>query len=147
MSAPARGPEPLRLRLAARSLPQRLAQVRARIAAWAARTGLSADTVDDIVMATHEALANVADHAYPNGAGDAALDAVCTEGEVRVVVRDHGRWQAPASDPGWRGRGLVIINGLADHVDVHRADWGTSVAMRWRLPATGNGRAPCGAEC
>jgi anti-sigma regulatory factor (Ser/Thr protein kinase) len=86
------------------------------------------------VLATHEALANVADHAYPEGGGDAELDAACENGEIRVVVRDHGRWQAPAGDPGWRGRGLVLIQGLAEHVDVQRAAAGTSVAMRWRLP-------------
>ena len=134
MSALARGPKPLRLRLAAASLPERLSEVRAQVAAWVGRFGLSGDTVDDIVLATHEALANVADHAYPDGSGDAELDAACENGEIRVVVRDHGRWQAPAGDPGWRGRGLVLIQGLAEHVDVQRAAAGTSVAMRWRLP-------------
>src|SRR5688500_14558497 len=134
MSALARGPEPLRLRLAALSLPARLSHVRAQVAAWAGGLGLSVDAVDDIVLATHEALANVADHAYPDGEGEAELDAACEDGEIHVVVRDHGRWRAPPSDPGWRGRGMVIIQGLAEDVDVHRTHAGTSVAMRWRLP-------------
>ena len=134
MSAPARGPEPLRLRLAASSLPERLTDVRAQMAAWGAGLGVAADLVDDIVLATHEALANVADHAYPDGRGDALLDAACVGGTVRILVRDHGAWRAPASDPGWRGRGLVIINGLADQVDVDRTPRGTSVAMLWHLP-------------
>ena len=55
-------------------------------------------------------------------------------GEVQVVVRDHGRWRQASQDPGWRGRGLVLIAGLAEHVDVQRAAAGTSVAMRWTLP-------------
>jgi serine/threonine-protein kinase RsbW len=134
MPALARGPKPLRLRLAARSLPQRLSDIRTRLAAWARGFGLSADAVDDIVLATHEALANIADHAYPDGSGDAELDAACVEGEIRVVVRDHGQWRPPVTDPGWRGRGLVLIRGLAEHVDVQRADAGTIIAMRWRLP-------------
>ena len=132
MSALVRGPEPLKLHLAAPSLHRRLREVRAHVAAWAGRLGLSGDAVDGIVLATHEALANVADHAYPEGGGDAELDAACVDGEVRVVVRDHGRWQAER-ERGWRGRGLVIIQGLAEHVDVQRAVAGTSVAMRWRL--------------
>jgi serine/threonine-protein kinase RsbW len=136
MPALARGPKPLRLRLAARSLPLRLSDVRARLAAWARGLGLSADAVDDIVLATHEALANIADHAYPDGAGDAELDAACVDGEIRVVVRDHGRWRPPVTGSGWRGRGLVLIRGLAEHVDVQRADAGTIIAMRWRLPST-----------
>jgi serine/threonine-protein kinase RsbW len=134
MAALGRGPKSLRLRLAASSLPERLSDVRARVALWARGFGLSADAVDDIVLATHEALANAADHAYPDGRGDVELDAACVEGEIRVVVRDHGRWRAPPGDPGWRGRGLLLIRGLAERVDVHRADVGTSIAMRWRLP-------------
>jgi serine/threonine-protein kinase RsbW len=133
MSALARGPKPLRLRLAAASLPERLAEVRAQVATWVGRFGLSGDTVDDIVLATHEALANVADHAYPDGDGEAELDASCVGGEVHVVVRDHGNWQAPR-DSGWRGRGLVLIAGLAERVDVQRAEAGTCIAMRWSLP-------------
>jgi serine/threonine-protein kinase RsbW len=136
MPALARGPGPLRLRLPAPSLPQRLREVRALVARWAGRLGLPAEAVDDIVLATHEALANIADHAYPDGGGDAELDAACVQGEVRVVVRDHGNWRAPSPDPGWRGRGLVLIAGLAEHVDVQCAAAGTSVAMRWRLPRT-----------
>jgi serine/threonine-protein kinase RsbW len=136
MPALARGPGPLRLRLPAPSLPNRLREVRALVARWAGRLGLPAEAVDDIVLATHEALANIADHAYPDGGGDAELDAACVQGEVRVVVRDHGNWRAPSPGPGWRGRGLVLIAGLAEHVDVQCAAAGTSVAMRWRLPRT-----------
>jgi serine/threonine-protein kinase RsbW len=133
MCAPARDSKPLRLRLPAPVLPQQLAGVRARMAEWGEGLGLATDVVDDIVLATHEALANVADHAYPDGGGDALLDANLVDGVLSVVVRDHGHWRAPASDPGWRGRGLVIIHGLADHVDVDRRETGTSVAMWWQL--------------
>jgi serine/threonine-protein kinase RsbW len=134
MTALARGPGRLSMRLAAPSLPERLRDIRAQVARWAGRLGLSADAVDDIVLATHEALSNVADHAYPDGQGEAELDAECEQGEIRVVVRDHGSWRTPPRDPGWRGRGLVLIAGLAEHVDVHHATAGTCIAMRWRLP-------------
>jgi serine/threonine-protein kinase RsbW len=133
MPALARGPGSLRLRLPAPSLPHRLRDIRAQLASWAGRLGLSADAVDDIVLATHEALANVADHAYPDGDGEAELHASCVDGEIEVVVRDHGSWQAPR-DSGWRGRGLVLISGLAERVDVKRANPGTCIAMRWSLP-------------
>jgi serine/threonine-protein kinase RsbW len=139
MYAPAHEPEPLRLRLAAPALPKRLPDVRALLAAWAGGFGLSTDAVDDMVLAAHEALANVADHAYPGGGGEAVLEAIYQDGEICVVVSDHGRWQPPALDPGWRGRGLVIIHGLADQVEMHQADVGTSVAMHWRFPAAVDG--------
>ncbi|OLT12240.1 hypothetical protein BJF78_24555 [Pseudonocardia sp. CNS-139] len=140
MPALAREPQPLRLRLAAPAAPSQLRLVRIRMAAWAARAGLDPDTVDDLVLATHEALANVIDHAYPDGNGDALLDADCVDGEVVVVVRDHGRWRRPAPDPGWRGRGLVIINGLAPYVDVRHGDTGTTVEMRWPARPAGRSR-------
>jgi serine/threonine-protein kinase RsbW len=136
MSAPARGPEPLTLRLAAPTLPWRLAEVRGRMADWAAAVGLESERVDDLVLATHEALANIADHAYPDGGGEAFVTAFCADGEVLVVVRDRGRWRTPATDPGWRGRGLLLIHGLADEVDVHQGDLGTTVEMRWPLRAS-----------
>jgi serine/threonine-protein kinase RsbW len=134
MSDAARGPTPLMLRIPAPTLPARLPEVRGRIAAWATAVGFATDTVDDIVLATHEALANVADHAYPDGRGDALLYADCHNGTVRVVVRDQGRWRDPTSDAGWRGRGLVIIHGLAEHVVVQRGDAGTRVEMCWQAP-------------
>ncbi|GAA1244985.1 ATP-binding protein [Pseudonocardia aurantiaca] len=141
MPALARGPEPLRLRLEAPSLPTQLSTVRGRMAAWAEAVGLGTDTVDDLVLATHEALANVADHAYPEGVGEAFVDAECRSGTVLVVVRDRGQWQPPPGDPGWRGRGLMIIHGLAERVEVRHGDAGTTVKMQWPLPGSTNSLA------
>ena len=141
MPALARGPEPLRFRLAAPSLPAQLPTVRGRMAEWAEAVGLGADTVDDVVLATHEALANIADHAYPDGGGEAFVDAECQDGTAIVVVRDLGQWRAPRDDPGWRGRGLTIIYGLADHVEVRHGAGGTTVEMQWPLPQP-EGRRP-----
>lgn len=139
MSAAA-GAEPLRLRLTGSALPLQLSSVRSRVAAWAEGVGAPPEMVDDLVLATHEALANVADHAYSDRAdldgegGSALLDAeLTTAGEIVVLVRDHGRWRTPAADPGWRGRGLVIIRGLSDDVEIRHDESGTSVQMRWQL--------------
>ncbi|HZG92841.1 MAG TPA: ATP-binding protein, partial [Pseudonocardia sp.] len=78
MRAPARPPPPLRLRVAGAPLADRLAGVRREVASWAEGHGLDEMLVEDLVLATHEALANVADHAYPDGAGEAWLDVECT---------------------------------------------------------------------
>ncbi|WP_219415526.1 ATP-binding protein [Pseudonocardia nigra] len=142
MSAPASGPHPLRLRLTGPSLPAQLPEVRSRMAAWAGAIGLTGDAVDDLVLATHEALANVADHAYADGDGEALLDAECRGEEVVVAVRDRGRWRPPLPDPGWRGRGLLIIQGLAERVEVHHGAAGTTVEMHWPLPWARNGYRP-----
>jgi anti-sigma regulatory factor (Ser/Thr protein kinase) len=85
------------------------------------------------VLAAHEALANVVDHAYPDGHGVAWLDLERAEHSVEVVVRDRGAWRAAPVDPGWRGRGLMIMEGLADHIEIQRGATGTTVRMRWLL--------------
>jgi serine/threonine-protein kinase RsbW len=112
------------------------------MAEWAASYGMTQDDVDDLVLATYEALANVADHAYPEGEGRAWIDAErSAPDELLVVVRDEGRWRPPPSDPGLRGRGLEIIAALAERVVVERGDAGTRVAMHWRLAPVGPGQA------
>jgi serine/threonine-protein kinase RsbW len=122
------------LRLAGDPLARQLAGARREVAAWAGQLGLPEEFTEDLVLATHEALANVADHAYPNGDGEAWLDLQCIGGVVEVVVRDRGRWRTPPTDTGWRGRGLTIIRGLADEVLVQHDLRGTTVRMRWPLP-------------
>ena len=133
MRAPPRPPPPLQLRLSGGSLAARLSGARREVAAWAAALGLSEDLVDDVVLASHEALANVADHAYPDGDGEAWLLLECTAHRMEIVVRDRGRWRPPPADPGWRGRGLMIIRALADDVEVRHDSTGTVVRMRWRM--------------
>lgn len=113
--------------------------VRRHTAAWAAAAGLDPNMVDDLVLAVHEALANVADHAYPGGVGEACLDVVRRADQVVAVVRDRGRWRTPPADPGWRGRGMVIISGLAQSVDVRHDASGTTVEMRWKVTANDTG--------
>lgn len=108
--------------------------VRLRLAEWAFGVGMDRDGVDDLVLAAYEALANVADHAYPDGSGDAWVDADrCTPHELVVVVSDRGLWRPPPSDPGLRGRGMTLISALAEKVSVHRGDAGTRVVMHWRM--------------
>jgi anti-sigma regulatory factor (Ser/Thr protein kinase) len=134
MRAPARPPPPLRLRLVGEPLAPQLAGVRRDVAHWAGQLGLPEEFTEDLVLATHEALANVADHAYPDGTGEAWVDLECVGQVVEVVVRDRGEWRAPPTDTGWRGRGLIIIRGLADEVQVQHNGDGTTVRMRWPLP-------------
>jgi anti-sigma regulatory factor (Ser/Thr protein kinase) len=133
MRAPARPPPPLRLRLAGEPLAQQLSGVRHEVARWAEQLDLSEELTEDLVLATHEALANVADHAYPDGKGEAWLDLECVDHAVQVVVRDRGEWRSPPTDTGWRGRGLIIIQGIAEEVDVAHNGDGTTVRMRWSL--------------
>jgi anti-sigma regulatory factor (Ser/Thr protein kinase) len=107
-----------------------LVGVRKAVEEWALAAGLDRETVTDVVAASYEAMANAAEHAYRNRAGTIDLLATCTENEVEVVVRDRGEWRPPPADPGFRGRGLVMIRTMSQ-AEIEPGPDGTTVRMRW----------------
>lgn len=116
-------------------MPGHLGRARHLVAAWLAEGGLDPDTIDDVVLATNEALANAADHAFGAGTGEVVLHADRVDGDVlRVVVQDSGRWRPPPADPGYRGHGMTLMAGLAQRCRVQRGRAGTTVELYWRLP-------------
>ena len=127
----------LTLRLDGAALPGLLGRARHLIAAWLGECGLDPDTIDDVVLASNEALANAADHAFVDGAGEVVLRADRVGGDVlRVLVQDSGRWRPPPADPGFRGHGMTLMAGLAQRCRVQRSGSGTTVEMYWRVPGT-----------
>lgn len=114
--------------------PETLVEVRHRLERWAAKTGLPALVVADLVLSSYEALANAAEHAYPFGQGPVDLMAArTTDGRVLVTVRDHGQWRPPPLDSGFRGRGLPMISALTQRVELRQGPAGTTVHMEWEL--------------
>jgi len=98
---------------------------------WAEDCALDDDLAEDVVLAVDEAVTNAVEHAYPGQVGVVRLALSRGEGgEVTVTVEDEGTWRPP-SDPGFRGRGLLLIDALADHAGVTATGAGTTVAMRW----------------
>jgi serine/threonine-protein kinase RsbW len=113
---------------------ERLVGLRKALARWAAGTSLADERQEDLLLAAYEAMANSAEHAYPDGeGGPLEVTARCEADELTVVVADEGSWKTP--DPGetLRGRGRPLIGALADDsATVARTD-GTTVTMRFRL--------------
>ena len=108
--------------------------VRTRLRRWLDELGWPPDDADDVVLAVHEATANVVDHAYrPGDPGTVRLTARAAApdagGGIEVRVRDRGRWRPAAADPGHRGHGLTVMRGCMDTVDVTTGDGGTEVRM------------------
>ena len=112
-------------------------RARRRLQGWLIDIGWPLGERPNIVLAVHEAIVNVVDHAYPPGVepGPAHLHARQTldpdsrRRRVVVVVGDDGRWQSPPTRPGPRGRGLVMIEKCMDDVRVQPGEQGTSVTM------------------
>ncbi len=127
-------PAPLVITLPA--VPASLRPLRRAITAWASAAGLPAAVVDDLQLATGEAAANAAEHAYPDTAGtfEAVLRRMAS-GEIAVRVRDRGHWRQAPADPGFRGRGLQVIRAIGDDVRVTTDSDGTEVVFRVPVPA------------
>ncbi|GAA4969265.1 hypothetical protein GCM10025792_10530 [Pseudonocardia tropica] len=97
--------------------------------------------MEDLVLAVNEAVSNSIEHAYGAAGSDGAAT-VLLRGEaeglrVRMEVSDRGRWRDPPTDPGHRGRGIGMIEAVAEDVRVEPGPDGTTVSFRGRI-----GRCP-----
>lgn len=112
------------------------------MAAYLEELGVSAEVVDDVILALDEACTNVLKHAFPNAnAGSYILKADLRPEEVTVEVLDEGiGFDAMHSKPGdvlaVAGRGLEIMRRLMTTVEVESptAMGGTRLRMRKLLP-------------
>jgi anti-sigma regulatory factor (Ser/Thr protein kinase) len=118
--------------------PGQVAVARSHITDWTTKVGFPQVYGQDIVLATDEAVSNAIEHAYPGTPGTVTLFAACTRppGAVRVVVSDHGRWRLPAADMGFRGRGLAMMERLAEVFRLVHGPDGTTVVLGWSLPGS-----------
>ncbi|MET0614903.1 MAG: SpoIIE family protein phosphatase [Thermoleophilaceae bacterium] len=102
---------------------------------WLDEAGASQRDVDDLTLAAAEAAANAIEHAYGLAPGIVELHA-STDGEdtVTVEISDFGSWRAPRGTH--RGRGLLLMEGLTDDVEVVRTGEGTTVELTRRIGVT-----------
>jgi PAS domain S-box-containing protein len=113
--------------------PEMLARLRRRLSRFLHAAGASEEETYEITLTISEAAGNAIEHAYGPGDATFRVQAAVEDGELVVVVRDSGRWRERRDEH--RGRGLSIIEGLMEHVEVVREEHGTTVRMRRRLTA------------
>jgi serine phosphatase RsbU (regulator of sigma subunit)/anti-sigma regulatory factor (Ser/Thr protein kinase) len=106
-----------------------LVGMRRTLGRWLVRHGVEPETRFDITVAVSEAAGNVIEHAY--GLRDAVftVECECSDGEVRVTVRDTGRWRGATRSDRGRGRGLMIMGELMDATEVRHGESGTAVTL------------------
>ena len=101
---------------------------------WLDEAGATRADMEDLMLACAEAAANAIEHAYGLESGVVELRAwVSGEGPVKVAIRDFGNWRPPRGTH--RGRGLLLMETLADGVEVSDPDEGTTVELSRRLGA------------
>ncbi len=100
--------------------------------------GLDDDRTFALQVVVGEAINNVIEHAYGGGGADGILRVIARrDGDAVVVeVRDHGRWRSDRPDGEQRGRGILLMRGLADSVDIRSAPSGTTVRLAVSGPAS-----------
>jgi anti-sigma regulatory factor (Ser/Thr protein kinase) len=114
------------------AVAERLPDVREALSRWLGSLGLGPDQQEDVVLAAYEAMANSAEHAYRDGPpGPIDVHAEALPERLTVTITDYGTWRPPTATNGLRGRGLLLVDSLADHsAQVHRED-GTTLTMTW----------------
>jgi anti-sigma regulatory factor (Ser/Thr protein kinase) len=113
-----------RLRAVEGSVPH----MRRELSAFLDDTGLSDDAFYDLVLAVSEAATNAVEHAQHPTEPFFDVFAEIDDGQVTIVVQDHGRW-LPQTPSLHRGRGLAMMRVLAD-TTVAAGSHGTTVTMR-----------------
>ncbi|UDY37541.1 SpoIIE family protein phosphatase [Dermatobacter hominis] len=110
---------------------------RQRLRDWIDGLDGNVPDVDDVLLAVGEAVANAAEHGSSYEAGRVVgVEAVRTASGLRVAVTDSGRWERDAahSTQLGRGRGMRIMERLADELSVTRSRLGTAVVMAFAAP-------------
>ncbi|HET9095886.1 MAG TPA: SpoIIE family protein phosphatase, partial [Candidatus Baltobacteraceae bacterium] len=91
--------------------------------------GLSNSQRFSLITAAGEAVANAVEHAYRGEAPGEVLLRTCVDEEtVSVEVEDHGRWR-PFQRREERGRGIVLMHELMDHVRITSAQNKTVITL------------------
>jgi anti-sigma regulatory factor (Ser/Thr protein kinase) len=112
--------------------PPSAARARKAVRAFLVDCGMTPTKSDDILVAAGEAVINSIEHAYspPWPEGEVLLELYGCPRHRRIVVRvrDQGRMRHRAQTEWDRGRGLRIIESLADGLVID-TNQGTAVTM------------------
>jgi len=117
------------------------AKTRLEFGNWLQRYfALSAERFNDLLLAVNEALANAAEFAYTDFSQSGTLDVSAAYDDdsdtLAVTVNDSGRWRVPQPAPNGsrfqiRGRGIPLMQALADKATIDRTPNGTHVTLTW----------------
>jgi anti-sigma regulatory factor (Ser/Thr protein kinase) len=113
--------------------PGSLAGLRRRLGRFLHAAGASEAEQYEITLAISEAAGNAVEHAYGPGDADFHVEIRVDGQDVTADVSDRGSWREPRGAE--RGRGLRIIDGLMQDVEVLPGESGTVVRMRRTLAA------------
>ncbi|WP_227766073.1 anti-sigma F factor [Zhaonella formicivorans] len=126
------------------SLPENVGLARVAVASFASQVDLTLNDLEEIKVATSEAVSNAIIHGYENSPeGIVVIEAFRDETKLILTVEDRGKGIAdveqamqPAytTDPERMGLGFVFMKSFMDHLEVtSRLGEGTKVIMTKNL--------------
>jgi PAS domain S-box-containing protein len=111
--------------------PESLPGLRRRLSRFLHAAGADDAETYEITLTVCEAAGNAIEHAYGPGDATFEVEARLDARDLVATVSDRGHWRERRGIH--RGRGLNIIEGLMDQVEVSTEQDGTVVRMRRRL--------------
>jgi serine phosphatase RsbU (regulator of sigma subunit)/anti-sigma regulatory factor (Ser/Thr protein kinase) len=117
------------LEFAVQARARSLAGIRRAVSRWLEDVDVPSGEAKEVVTAVSEAASNVVEHAYGPSGGSITIRAKREPDRVHVAIRDTGEWRAFEVDR-HRGRGLRLMQGLMDHVEIGSSASGTIVTMQ-----------------
>jgi anti-anti-sigma factor len=110
--------------------PGQLSQLRKQLEVWLVSVGAGESDVASIEIAVLEAVTNSIEHAYAEPGGTVRVEGELDgQGRISMNVIDTGVWRPAAADPGGRGRGLLMMRGCVDTVEIEHSEAGTTVLL------------------
>jgi anti-anti-sigma factor len=136
-------PEPLAITVPANA--DRLGEVRGQFSGWLGELRAGEDDRVALELSVVEAVTNSIEHAFTGLPGSVRVDATLDQaGTVEVMVSDDGRWKPPSANPGFRGRGLMMMREFSDEFELDIRAEGTTVNLAKALhsPISVDGEDP-----
>jgi anti-sigma regulatory factor (Ser/Thr protein kinase) len=128
-----RQPPPLELEFPADV--SNLAPARSALRSWLTRARVAPDQSLDVLVAAGEAVANAIEHGHRHSPqGTISLGATVLADQVRLTITDTGSWKVPQpAAQSHRGRGITLMRGLMQDVDIQPDSTGTTVHLSARI--------------
>ena len=121
------------------SLPDNVSLSRVIVASFAAQLDFTLNELEEIRVATSEAVSNCVIHAYPDHPGEVRLELKISDDTLMIKVIDEGcgiadldlaKTPAYSSDPERMGLGLVFMESFMDEMTIEsQPNQGTKVLM------------------
>jgi hypothetical protein len=128
-----RQPAPLEMDFTADA--RHLGPSRAALRTWLTNAGVEQEQIQDVLVATGEAVANAIEHGHRDRPeGTISLRATAVVDGLHVSVIDSGVWKIPRQVPSeYRGRGISLMRCLVQDLSIHSNEAGTTVHMYARI--------------